>query len=361
MKNQIYWNSFNCIPQTGPKTFQRLIEGFSDMREAWHAPCQDLTACGVLPSVAKKIAERRKEIDPEKEWEKLEKAGCKMITIQHKEYPPLLKEISRPPAVLYWKGNWQALSAITIAIVGTRKPTSYGREIASDLASRLAQEKICISSGMALGIDGIAHKAVLENKGKTIAVLGSGLDVLHPRIHERLAYEIIESGGIVITEFPLGTAPLRYHFPIRNRIISGISMGCIVVEAGQKSGALITARFALEQNREVFAVPGSIFQKNSIGPNNLIKMGAKVVTGPEDILETLHLSTNIAYRQDNTIEADNPEEAKIIAIISLEPTHIDDIVVQSGLSATITNSTLTLMEMKGKVKNIGGMNYSLVK
>lgn len=359
MIDQIYWNSFNCIPQTGPQTFKKLTEGFSNMLEAWEASYQDLTACGVLPSVAKEIVKKRKVINPEEEWKKLEKTGIKMITIKHKEYPLLLKEIARPPAVLYWKGDWQALSVVTIAIVGTRKPTAYGREIATDLAGRLAQEKICIASGMALGIDGIAHKAALEKNGKTVAVLGSGLDILHPRTHERLAYEIIKNGGIVISEFPLGTAPLRYHFPIRNRIISGISVGCVVVEAGRQSGALITARFALEQNREVFAVPGSIYQKSSMGPNNLIKMGAKVVTGAEDILETLHLSAKIANSKENTIEADNPEEAKIIAIISLEPTHIDDIVAQSGLSTTVTNSTLTLMEMKGKVRNIGGMNYTL--
>ncbi|MBU1951748.1 DNA-processing protein DprA [Patescibacteria group bacterium] len=359
MIDQIYWNSFNCILQTGPQTFKKLIDGFSSMQEAWEASYQDLTACGVLPTIAQKIVEQRIKIDPEKEWVKLERAGIKMITIQHKQYPLLLNEIARPPAVLYWKGDWQALATITIAIVGTRKPTAYGREIASDLAGRLAQEKICIASGMALGIDGVVHKAALENNGKTVAVLGSGIDILYPRTHERLAREIIEKGGIIISEFPHGTAPLKYHFPIRNRIISGISVGCVVVEAGKQSGALITARFALEQNREVFAVPGSIYQKSSIGPNNLIKMGAKVVTGPEDILETLHLSAKIVSQKENTIEADNPEEAKIIAIISLEPTHIDDIVTQSGLSATVTNSTLTLMEMKGKVKNIGGMNYTL--
>ena len=331
------------------------------MADAWNTSYQELVACGISPNTAKAIIEKRNAINPEKEWEKLDQLGAKMITITSEQYPFLLSEISSPPAVLYWMGNWEALSHPTIAIVGTRNPTIYGIQVARDLAGELAKENICIVSGMALGIDGVVHKSALENNGKTVAVLGSGIDTLHPRTHERLAKEIIESGGIILSEFPLGTAPLKYNFPIRNRIISGLSTGCVVVEAGQKSGALITARFALEQNREVFAVPGTIYQKNSLGPNNLIKMGARVVTGVNDILDTLNISTKVAEKEEPIIEADNPEEAKIIEVISMEPTHIDEIVENSGLSATVTNSTLTMMEMKGKVRNIGGMNYILSK
>ncbi|MFA6525237.1 MAG: DNA-processing protein DprA [Patescibacteria group bacterium] len=361
MIDQIYWNSLNCIPQIGPQTFKKLREGFTNMANAWNASYQEFVACGVSPNIAKAIVERRNSINPEKEWEKLERLEVRMITIVSDEYPRLLSEISRPPAVLYWQGNWDALSNLTIAIVGTRNPTSYGIQVAKDLAGELAKENICIVSGMALGIDGIVHKSALENKGKTAAVLGSGIDILHPRTHERLAKEIIENGGIILSEFPLGTAPLKYNFPIRNRIISGLSTGCVVIEAGQKSGALITARFALEQNREVFAVPGNIYQKNSLGPNNLIKMGARVVTGVNDILDTLNISIKVTEKEKGTIEADNPEEAKIIEVISMEPTHIDEIVENSGLPATVTNATLTMMEMKGKVRNIGGMNYVLSK
>ncbi|MFA6391579.1 MAG: DNA-processing protein DprA [Patescibacteria group bacterium] len=359
--DQIFWNSFNCIPQVGPRTFKKLIAGFGNMENAWKATYLELCACGVLPKIAQIIVEKRCLINPTKEWEKLEKHGVKMITLESQAYPNLLKEISSPPAVLYWKGNRDALNKLTIAIVGTRNPTAYGREVAKDIAGNLAQEKICIASGMALGIDGIVHQAVLDNDGTTVAVLGSGLDILHPQTHTILAHEIIEKNGMIISEFPLGTAPLKYHFPIRNRIISGLSKGCVVIEAGQKSGALITARFALEQNREVFAVPGSIYQKSSVGPNNLIKMGARVVTSSDDILETLNISAKITRQVKSDVIADNPEEAKIFSAISSEPTHIDDIVTQSGLSATVTSSTLTLMEMKGKVRNIGGMNYVIAK
>lgn len=331
------------------------------MADAWKASYQELVASGLNPKIVRAVIEMREQINPESEWERIEKTGTKMITIESEEYPALLREISRPPAVLYSRGDWEALSLPTVAIVGTRNPSIYGREVAKDLSGALVKENICLVSGLALGIDGVVHKSALENNGITAAVLGSGLDVIHPRMHERLAKEIIENGGIVLSEFPLGTPPLKHHFPIRNRIISGLSKGCMVIEAGQRSGALITARFALEQNREVFAVPGSIYQESSIGPNNLLKMGARVVTDVNDILYTLNISVSTPIRKKSVINADNPEEAKIIQILSSEPLHIDEIVQNSGLTATITNATLTMMEIKGMVRNIGGMNYVISK
>lgn len=361
MDDKIYWNSLNCIPQVGPQTFRKLRKYFADFSVAWKASYQELVASGINPKIAKVINEKRNMIDPMMEWEKMEKIGIKMTTIEDDDYPALLKEISSPPAIIYSLGNWKSLSLPKIAIVGTRNPSNYGREVAKDLSSMLAKENICLVSGLALGIDGIVHKSIIDNDGYTAAVLGSGLNIIHPRTNMKLANEIIEKDGIIISEFPLGTTPLKYHFPIRNRIISGLSSGCVIIEAGQKSGALITARYALEQNREVFAVPGSIYQEGSVGPNNLIKMGARVVTNVSDILSTLNLKTTYSNTKEEEIKTDNPDEANILRLLSSEPIHIDELVQNSGLSAETANAILTMMEIKGLIRNIGGMNYIISK
>jgi len=359
MLDQPYWNAFNLILKMGPDKFQKLLRKFGTLKKAWSASFSELKQCRIDPQVIEEVICRRTEINPQKEWQKVKQAGLQIITLPEKNYPSLLKEIYRPPALLYWKGNLKALSNFSIAIVGTRKPTAYGKQVVSEIASGVARAGVTVISGLALGIDGTAHEAVLEQKGKTVAILGSGLDIIYPRLHQRLAEEIIERKGLLLSEFPLGTPPLKQHFPYRNRIISGLSLGTVIIEAGKKSGALITARYALEQNREVFAVPGSIYNKNSQGPNNLIKMGAKVVTQAEDILEALDIKKAVSFQKIEKIAADSKEEEIILKILSQEPIHIDQIVRDGNLSATCVNSTLSLMEMKGKVKNLGSMYYVL--
>jgi len=321
---------------------------------------REIKRCGIHPKTAAKITNLPKEIDPLKEWGKLRKNGIKIITLLDNNYPALLKEIYDPPPLLYLKGILTK-DELMLAVVGTRKSSAYGRGVASDLVSNLSRAGLTIVSGLALGIDSFAHQATLQAKGRTVGVLAGGLDLVYPRANYRLAEEILVAGGALISEYPLGTAALKHHFPIRNRIISGLSIGTLVIEAGEKSGALITARLALEQNREVFAVPGSIYSKNSEGPNNLIKMGARAVTKAEDILEPLNLKQLTSSQEVRKIIADTKEEELILKSFSQDPVHIDQIVKNSGLSTSTVNSALTLMEMKGKVRNLGGMYYFLAR
>ncbi|NIM47532.1 MAG: DNA-protecting protein DprA [Candidatus Aenigmarchaeota archaeon] len=358
MEDEIkYWIAFGKNLKMGPVKFKKLYGYFSSMEKAWEAKDSELVKLGLESDLVAEISAMKKKINPDKELERLNKAGIQTISILDKKYPEKLKETYNPPALLYTKGNFTILNnEYLIAIVGTRKPTDYGRQITYEIANNLAKNEITIVSGMALGIDTQAHKGTLDSKGETIAVLGCGLDKPYPTSNSDLAKEIARN-GCLISEYPLGTAALKQNFPARNRIISGLSLGVLVTEAGEESGALITARYALEQNREVFAIPGSIYNKNSLGPNNLIKLGAKLVTKASDILEELNLESAAENIKAKKIYPDTKEEAIILDILKDEPTHIDLIVEQSGLDAALVNSTLTMMEIKGKVKNIGQMNY----
>ncbi|MEK7580609.1 MAG: DNA-processing protein DprA [Patescibacteria group bacterium] len=277
------------------------------------------------------------------------------INIKDKNYPKLLKEIYDPPEKIYILGNIEAVGDLQFAVVGTRKMSREGKEIASRIVKNLAQNGFTIISGLALGIDGVAHQAALEAKGKTVAVLGSGLNNIYPSAHKKLADQIIASGGAIISEYEPDMPPLKHQFPERNRIISGLSLGTLVIEAPFKSGALITARCALEQNREVFAVPGSILSLNSEGPNYLIKMGAHPVAKAEDILEIFDINPQIKNDEKNF----TVDELKIIAIIKNQPAHIDEIIRLSYKSSSEINSLLTIMEMSGKIKNLGNGYYHL--
>lgn len=283
----------------------------------------------------------------------------KRLTLQSKEYPVILKEIHDPPKDLYIKGEIIKDDETAIAIVGTRKYSQYGKQVTLDIAGKLAKLGITIVSGLAEGIDTFAHKAALENKGRTIAVLGNGMDKksFFPSCNYQLGEKISQCGAI-ISEYPEGVRGTQFTFPKRNRIVSGLSLGVVVIEAPEKSGALITAALALEQNREVFAVPGSIYEKNSQGTNQLIKLGAKPVTCPEDILEELNLSHLIKIEK-NKIRPENKEEEIIFSILSLHPIHIDEIIKKSGLPTSIVNSTLMILELKKAIRNLGKGNYIL--
>jgi len=279
------------------------------------------------------------------------------ILLTDKNYPKLLKEIFDPPKELYIWGELKAEEKYPLAVVGTRKISSYGKQVAAPLVKNLAKAGLTIVSGLALGIDGLAHQAALDVGGRTIAVLGSSLDIIYPALHKKLAENIANSGGAVISEYPPGTRPAKYTFPARNRIVAGLSLGVLVIEAPEKSGALITARFALDQGREVFAVPGSIYNPNSIGCNKLIKMGAKPVTKAEDIFETFNLEFSTEPKKE--IKPETPEEEILLKFLSHEPVHIDELIKLSKLSPSAANSTLTIMEIDNKVKNLGNNNYIL--
>ena len=288
-------------------------------------------------------------------------SSIRRITKQNKEYPRLLKEIFKPPA-LYVRGNFNKADDFALAVVGTRKPTYYGQQTADKIVYDLAQSGLTIISGLALGVDTIVHKTTLKAGGRTIAVLGAGVDdkSLYPQENRKLALKI-EKSGAVISEYTLGTSAKPGYFPQRNRIISGLALGTLVIEAGFKSGALITAHCALDQNREVFCVPGSIFSEKSAGANNLIKLGAKLVTSAKDILEELNLTQSLKLFETKKIIADSPEEAKILKFLNHEPKHIDELLKQTKLDAAVISATLSLMEIRNKIKNIGGGNYVLAR
>ena len=282
----------------------------------------------------------------------------KKITIEDKNYPTVLKEIHNPPKQLYIKGEIINQDKVAIAVVGTRKCSQYGKQVTLDITTKLAKLGITIVSGLARGIDTFAHKAALDAGGRTIAVLGSGMDPksFSPSCNYALGEEIAKNGA-VITEYPEGTIGAIYTFPERNRIVSGLSLGVLVVEAPEKSGALITANLALEQNKEVFAIPGNIYDENSQGTHNLIKQGAKLVTCVEDILEELNLTHLLSEAPKTKIKPENKEEETILSALSLQPTHIDDIIKITKLSTSIVNSTLTILEIKNAIRNLGKNNY----
>jgi len=273
-----------------------------------------------------------------------------------------LKEIYDPPYIMYIRGEIKPEDEFSLAVVGTRRVSTYGEQVAVHLARDLAQAGLTIVSGLAQGVDTFAHLAALGEKSRTIAVVGSSLDnsSIFPPTNRHLA-EKISLNGAVLSEYPLGSFALKHHFPARNRIISGLALGTLIVEAPEKSGALLTARHALEQNRDIFAVPGSIYSLNSLGPNNLIKMGAKLVSSAQDILDELNLKNLATHIETKRLVADTPEEALIMKMLSQEPVAVDKIVQGTRLSTALVNSTLSLMEMKGKIRNLGGMQYVLAR
>ena len=284
-----YWVAFNRIPRIGRVRFTLLERHFGSLESAWSAGTADLCAAGLDNRTAQLVSSRRATIDPDAEVARLNDVGVRAMTWHDDEYPSRLKEIYDPPPLLYLQGEVSPEDERSVAVVGTRKPTAYGREVAYQLSHDMAQAGVTIVSGLARGIDGIAHRAALEAGQRTIAILGSGVDVIYPREHTNLATDIAGNGAI-ISEHPLGVRPDAQNFPRRNRIMSGITLGTVVVEAPEGSGALITANQALEQDREVFAVPGNIFSPSSRGGNQLIKnSGAKLISDYRDVLEELRI------------------------------------------------------------------------
>jgi DNA processing protein len=279
-----YWLGLGRIEGLGLRTAHKLLELFGSPEAIYSASSKVLESCGLPPRMAQRLHAGAGLAEAEREIAAAEKSGYRLVAFSRSDYPPLLKQIADPPLVLYVQGDVGELSRHAVAIVGTRRPTAYGNAVAQRLAADLARRQLMIVSGLARGIDSAAHRGALEAHGKTVAVLGCGLDIIYPRENKRLAERIVESGTL-ISEFPLGTSPQPENFPIRNRIISGLALGVVIVEAAEYSGSLITARLASEQNREVYAVPGNITSAQSFGPNLLIKQGAKLVDGWTDVIE----------------------------------------------------------------------------
>ncbi len=353
-----YLNAINKIPGIGSHRLILLLNYFKNSEAIWKADLAHLKASGLGEKTAQKMFFAKKDIHPELEWEKLKAAHIHLISLKDSHYPSLLKEIFHPPYILYYRGHLDIFQLPSIAIVGARKCTSYGSQIAQKLAQELVQSGVIVVSGMALGIDSFAHFGALEKQGKTIAVLGNGLDdtSIAPRTNFNLSRQIIEKGAL-LSEYPLETSASPLTFPARNRIIAGLTQGTIVIEAGIKSGALITAKMALEYNREVFAIPGSIFSPQSLGTNNLIRQGAKLVTSLKDILEELKFTQKFSLKKSPLKKPTNQTEETILKTISNEPIHIDKIAKLVKLQTADINAILSLMEIKGWIKNVGGQNY----
>jgi len=340
----------------GNERLKKIKKSGLSFEDLWEKPTGEIRAKLGNEEYVTKFLKERENIDPDIEMEKLDRQNIKFVTLFDEKYPKLLKEIFSPPIIIYYKGDISILDKHTIAVVGSRKFTPYGKNATEKIVSGLAQAEYIVVSGMALGIDTFAHETTLANNGKTAAILGCGLDTPYPSTNANLFKRIVESGGVVISEYMPGKPPLPQHFPARNRIISGVSKGTLIVEGNIKSGALITARDTLEQNRDVFAVPGPIFGESSSGTNQLLKMGANLATQAEDILE--YYGHTIDEKRVST-KPSNEAETVIFEVLKDGQLHIDDIIKTSGKESQFINSTLTLMEIKGKVKNLGGMVYTL--
>ncbi|MCX6740993.1 MAG: DNA-processing protein DprA [Candidatus Parcubacteria bacterium] len=357
--NLFYWAAISAIPQVGSVRFKKIINYFSKIEDFFIANRQEILAAGIEEWVVDELIANRNGINKEAIWETVEQQGLKLITFLDPEYPPLLKEIYDWPPLLYVRGemNWGDKPAV--AIVGTRRHSPYGQQVAQELSAGLVRAGLVVVSGLAQGIDSEAHRAAVTAGGQTVAVLGTGLDwpAMTSRTKRELAEKIIDSGGAVITEFPCGMSGQPQNFPMRNRIISGLSLATIVVEAPEKSGALITARCALDQNREVFAVPGSIYNEHSYGCHKLIQDGARIITGVGDLLTALNIGNQEVVAPKVEINFENPEEAALWQLLSSEPVQIDYLITKSNLSSQTVNAVLALMEIKGWVRNLGGMRY----
>ncbi len=351
-----YWIGINLVKGIGAVRFRALLDFFGDAQSAWEASPEDLRAAGLNKRIVERFIAAREQVDLDALWQKTVDKDIRVMTWDDADYPARLREISQPPPVLYLRGDFVEEDAWAVAIVGTRRVTSYGRQVTEEIASFLAQNGVTVVSGLARGVDGIAHQAAINAGGRTFAVLGSGVDRIYPPEHRNLA-EAISGSGAILSDYPPDTPPEASNFPPRNRIISGLSMATIVIEAGATSGALITANFAVEQGREVFAVPGNIFAPQSKGPNKLIQNGAHVLLNPRDILEVLDLTRVTEQRTARELLPSDEIEAQLLRVLTYEPTHVDEIRAKTGLEVAKVSSTLVMMELKGMVRHVGGMNY----
>lgn len=365
MKDSTYWHCFRKIPGIGQTRLRSLMASFATGEEAWHADAGTLKRTGMSEDTMNAILSGRNALDPVRESESLARDGIRILLSSDEDFPALLREAPFPISLLYVRGAFDDWNRPAVAIVGSRRHTAYGRQVAERIAEDLSRAGIVVVSGLAYGIDSVAHEATIRAGGETIAVLGDGLDdaSVHPKDHLILAGRVMEQGAL-LSEYPPGTAANRGTFPARNRIIAALSLGTVVVEAAERSGSLITANHALECGREVFAVPGSIFSPASAGTHRLVRDGAKLVRGIGDILEELPLSTGDGNVTD-AAETDRPgipehlpeAEKKVLSLLSHEPVHVDGIIKLSHLGTSEAGSALTMLEIKGLAKNVGGDHF----
>src|SRR5437868_3048612 len=372
-QRDIQWLALALTPGLGPTRSRRVVEHFGSVEAVFCASLTELEATGMMAQSAQSLGTGKSLELAQEEVVRARAAGAEIVSLDNSHYPVRLKEIYDPPLVIYVRGSVEVLSQPGIALVGTRHPTPYGTGMAERLSCDLSRQGLVIFSGMARGVDTAGHRGALAAKGKTVAVFGTGVDVTYPKENQRLADQILACGGALISEFALATFAAPQNFPIRNRIISGISVGVLVVEAAEYSGTRITARCALEQSREIFAVPGNVTNKNSWGPNTLIKQGAKLVATWEDVWEELPEAIRLSLKPATdespaggtaSLFGDEgelaPHEKKIFALLKAdEATHIDEIVerLETHLSSSEIFAALFELELSGKVKQLPGKNF----
>jgi DNA processing protein len=355
-----YWVGFNLIKGIGAVRLKALIDHFGDLELAWQAPTEALQAVGLSQKLSERVIQVRGSVNIDKILGRATDQGISILTWEDELYPQRLKEIDQPPPVLYVRGTLTAEDLWAVAVVGTRRVSAYGRQVTEELVTFLAANGVTVVSGLARGIDSVAHHSSLKAGGRTIAVLGCGADIIYLPENAELAGKLISSGAMVSDCAP-GTPPDASNFPSRNRIISGLSMATVVVEAGDTSGALITAQFAIDQGREVFAVPGNIYAPQSKGTNRLISQGAHPMLSAFDLLEILNLTRITEQRQVRKTMPVDEIEASLLRVLTHEPLHVDEIHNQTGLPIERVSATLTMMELKGLVRQMSGMSFIAVR
>jgi len=376
-KTQLGWLALALTPGMGPTRIWRAMERLCSAEKVLEATLTELECAGMPASAAQFVFDGRARTAAVEEMKRVTEAGVTLLTPDNEAYPERLKEIYDPPAVLWVRGNIELLRRPGIAVVGTRQPTPYGAGMAELLARDLAQRRLVILSGMARGVDTAAHKGALDAGGKTVAVWGTGIDVIYPKENKRLAEQIVETGSTIVSEYPMGTFPAPQNFPIRNRILSGMSVGVLVIEAAEYSGTRITARLATDQNRDVYAVPGNVTNKNAWGPNTLIKQGAKLTATWEDVWEDL--PSQIRLQLEDELAAARSDESKTPGTASLfndqplteheqkvfnrlrhdEATQLDELIehLEQELGSSEIFAALFELELSGKVRQLPGKNY----
>lgn len=350
-----YWVAFHFVPYIGPSRIRRLQDYFGSLERAWSADAGRLRS--VLDERAHAaLVKHRAEIDVTELMARLANDGISVVTLADDAYPALLREIGSPPPVLFYRGHLLETDSTAVAVVGTRRVTSYGREMAMQIGQGLARAGVTVVSGLAKGVDGIAHQAALAAGGRTIAVLGSGVNSIYPYEHTRLASQIVEQGA-VLSDYSPDRKPDAPNFPARNRIISGLSLGVVVIEAPERSGALITVDFAADQGRDVFAVPGQVLSSSSVGSNKLIRDGARLVRDADDILEELQLRRAEAVEAVQQPMGINEEERRLLSVLTGDPQHIDDIAERCNMSLPGVSALLVTLELRGQLRNVGAQHY----
>ncbi len=355
-----YWLAFSAFLKIGPIKFKRLLGYFSSAEYAFFAPREKLIQAGLEESLVEEFLGFRQRFKLEPLIKTLEHENINLCPVHSENYPPLLKHIHNPPFLLYVKGNGALLkNNFAVAVVGTRTCTTYGTQIAHEMGRDLSSQGVTVVSGGALGIDTAAHTGALPQQGSTVAMLAGGLDEASwfPQDNTNFFRKILMKGGALVSENPPGVRAQPFSFPQRNRIVSGMTLGAVVVEAPEDSGALITAQCALDQNREVFAVPGSVYNPMSVGPHNLLRQGAQLVSNARDIMDALQLAQVVSHKKIQERVPTTSEEEKIIEHLSHDPLHVDALVARTGLHASSVNALLTTLELKGVIKNMGNMRY----